>query len=202
MSGLWLASHVLLWVLVVVEAILLIALMRQVGTLLLRVGTSTAFDAGGGPAIGAEAPWVPLEAGDVDGGTDGRATMLVFVSLGCGMCDVLAPGLSTIASAYAASSRVYAIGKEGTDSLDAWARNKRVRVPVLSQPDAFDAYSVSGTPYAFVIDADGVVRGSGGVNTTDQLEVLLRQCTNTGSLSSDRREIHAVAPGLDRGDLS
>jgi methylamine dehydrogenase accessory protein MauD len=201
MSGLLLASHVLLWVLVVVEAIALIALMRQVGTLLLRVGSSTAFDAGGGPAIGAEAPWVPAEVGEVDGGTDGRATMLVFVSVGCGMCDVLAPGLSTIASAYAASSRVYAIGKEGKDSLDAWARSKRVRVPVLSQPDAFDAYGVSGTPYAFVVDAGGVVQAGGGVNTTDQLEGLLRQCTNTERLSSEQPEIEAVAPGLDRRNL-
>jgi len=201
MSGLWFASHALLWVLVVVEAILLIALMRQVGTLLLRVGTSTAFDAGGGPAIGAEAPWVPAEAFDADSGTDGRAAMLVFVSVGCGMCDVLAPGLNAIASAYAASSRVYAVGRETKDALESWARSKRVRVPVLSQPDAFDAYEVSGTPYAYVVDAAGVVQAGGGVNTTDQLEGLLRQCMSAENRSSERREIEVAVSELDGGDL-
>lgn len=200
MSRLWLASHVLLWMLVLVQAVLLVALMRQVGTLLLRVGTSSAFDAGDGPNIGVEAPWIPIEAFDTNGGTGGRRTMLVFVSVGCGMCDVLAPGLNTIASAYKSTTRVFAVGREGEESLASWARRKRIRVPVLSLPDAFDAYNVSGTPYAYVVDSKGILRAGGGVNSTDQMEQLLRQCVEPEV--AEKRAIQIVSMGSTGGDLT
>lgn len=200
MSGIWLASYVLLWILVAVQALVVVALMRQVGTLLLRVGTSTAFDLGTGPAAGEDAPWLPSEAFDTNGGTGGRATLLVFLSTGCGICDVIAPGMNAIMSAYADSARVFGVAREKQDVVESWAQTKRVRVPMLTEAAAFDAYAVSGTPYAYVIDAKGVVQAGGGVNTTDQLETLLRQCISAPTRSSEGRELEILGANRKGGE--
>jgi thiol-disulfide isomerase/thioredoxin len=163
---------VLLWALALVEGLIIVALMRQIGVLLLRVGTATAFDVGRGPNIAEPAPWLP----------DGlppdhrRGFVLVFLSSGCGICDLLAPGLNALQSTYSREFWFLAVGRESAEVLRSWAQKHRLRVPIMSSTDAFQAYEIEGTPYAFVIDDQRRVRARGGVNHTDQLEALLRLC--------------------------
>jgi methylamine dehydrogenase accessory protein MauD len=166
-------SHIFLWLLVIVEAVIIIALMRQVGTLLLRVGTSPVFAVEPGPSVGETATWLPSEAA---AGEDDRLTVLAFVSTSCGACDTLAPGLNAVVADYAHDARVYAISREDEQATADWARRLRLKSPTLTSEEAFQAYAIDGTPYVFVLDSGGRIQARGGVNHLDQLESMLLTC--------------------------
>jgi len=178
MSQVLVLSHVLLWVCVVVQAVIIMALMRQVGSLLLRVGSSPAFDAGVGPLVGELAPWEPdgLDRGD-------RLLLLTFVSTTCGTCDALVPAVNAVAKAYESRLSCLVLAREDAKSLRTWSRKTGLTVSSRSLPDAFRSYSVEGTPYAFAIDASGRIAARGGVNHLEQLESLLRKCPPFESLA-------------------
>lgn len=196
MSQLLVASHILLWLLVITEGVVILALMRQVGTLLLRVGSRTAFDAGRGPSVGDTAPWLPTAAQD---STDDLVTLLAFVSPGCGTCEELVPGLNIIASSYADRTRVFAVGTEAFSELEQWAMQNDLRVPVVSSKEAFERFDIAGTPYAFGIDAGGRIQARGGVNHTEQLESLLQACLWQGPSSTGELVNLAVESSVFEG---
>ena len=194
---LWLSSLIGVWLLALVEGVIILALMRQVGTLLLRVGSSPLFDAGTGPPIGDVAPWLP------DGNSnpaDGRGTLLVFVSLGCGVCDLLLPGLGALVSSYGSRFRINAVGKEDAAPLAEWAGRLRARLSLTSSPEAFDRFAIRGTPYAFVVDAQGIIRARGGVNHTEQLESLLQQCLHLTPAIEPETSDKTLLPLGPKGD--
>src|SRR5262249_44041602 len=85
-------SNVVLWVLVVVLACVVLALVRQVGVLHERLAPAGALMLNRGLAVGQPAPQV--EVADLQGRTqkvggaraDGRSTLLLFVSPSCPVC--------------------------------------------------------------------------------------------------------------------
>ncbi|MGI8616889.1 MAG: TlpA family protein disulfide reductase [Actinomycetota bacterium] len=181
-------SHIFLWILVVVEGLLLVAVMRQVGTLLIRVGTVKPIDAGSGPAVGEDAPWVPSS----DPG-DRRSWLLVFMSTTCGSCDSLVPAVNAVAASYRSSIRIVVLAREKQRVLDSWAEKRKVRVRHESAVEPFDLYGVEGTPYAFVLNPQGKVLGQGGINHMEHLESLILRC---GVLRSSESEPAMLDEGL------
>jgi hypothetical protein len=173
MEGLWAASYLVLWLLVVTLAILVVALARQIGTLHLRLGPRGALELDDeGPPLG-EAP-EPLITVDLNGrevtiGGPGRAQLILFVSPGCRVCDQVLPGAGPIAKARGLVS--YLISDEIGDATLA-------------------AYSVPGTPYAVVLDDRGVVRAKGTINNLEQMEGLVDSALRRAEMGS--REVHAV----------
>jgi hypothetical protein len=153
MTGWWAAAFVVQWLLVVVLAVVVIALARQVGTLHLRLGPRGALEVDGeGPMLGDAPP--PIAATDAGGGTvvlggPGPARIVLFASPTCGACREVAPALAPAASSvrYAAS--------------------------IVHDTEAERAWNVPGTPFAVVLDATGVVRAKGTVNNLEQVEGLL-----------------------------
>lgn len=187
MNDVWVASHLLLWVTVVVQGIVILALLRQVGSLLLRVGSIKAIDAQFGPEIGSKAPKVEeIEA--ASSGSD-KMTLLSFLSTTCGDCAYLVPALNAAASSYSSRVQVLALGRESSVEVHRWAAKQRLRVASISSPDAFEAFGIDGTPYAFVLDSEGWVVGRGGVNHIEHLESLLRTCC-----SSQESDVDGVKP--------
>ena len=87
-----LVSNVLLWILVVVLALVVLALVRQVGVLHERITPVGALMLAKGLKVGEVAPTIPLEAlsgsGLTIGGTrpDGRSLLVMFVSPTCPVC--------------------------------------------------------------------------------------------------------------------
>ncbi len=173
MSSLWGVSHVLLWVAVVIQGIVILALMRQVGVLLLRIRSSPLFQGEVGPEIGEPAPWDPASAGLE---RTKELQLLVFMSVGCGTCEVLAPALNAISKSYRDRIAVAAVAREDSESLGVWSRRLGLRVALASAPAAFESFEVDGTPYAFVIDQQLKVVAKGGVNHVEDLETLLARC--------------------------
>jgi methylamine dehydrogenase accessory protein MauD len=175
MSGWWLASYLALWVLVTVLAVLVVALVRQVGTLHLRMGPRGALELDEeGPPLG-EAP-EPMAATDLDGrpvsiGGPGPGQLVLFVSPGCPICREVLPGVPAAARA----GRLEPLVVTDTDEVEEMAAYARdgFAAPVVARPGVGDRYGVPGTPYAVVFDTTGVVQAKGTVNNLEQIEGLV-----------------------------
>src|SRR5215212_6987277 len=97
-------SNALLWIAVGVLAAVVVALVRQIGVLHERVFPVGALVMPGGPRVGAPAP--SHVATDLAGRTvpiggvasDGRATLLFFVSPTCPVCKTLLPVVTSLAA--------------------------------------------------------------------------------------------------------
>ncbi len=143
-DGLVVATLALLAAAVVVLALLVLALYRQVGVLTLRLGPRVALElAEEGPPVGDPAPL--LDALDRRG-----AELVVFASANCRLCRQLAPGVAALA-------------REGL----------AVRVvEEEAEPDAFERWNVPGTPFAVHL-VDGRVAAKGTVNSLEELDGLV-----------------------------
>ena len=169
MTGWWLVSYIVLWAVVVLLAVLVLALARQIGTLHLRLAPRGALELDDeGPALG-EAP-EPADARALDGtrvsiGGPGEPQLLLFVSPGCPVCREVLPSLPTAARAGRMSPRVIADAEEASEAPDG--------IPVVADPELARRYAIPGTPYAVALDAIGVVRAKGTVNNLEQMEGLV-----------------------------
>lgn len=149
MSGsVWIASYVILWVLVLVLAVAVVALLRQIGVLHARLHPLGANFAGEGPPLESHAPVVPGT-----GYGDAALTLLAFTSAGCEVCKVLRPSLDALRRGYP-EIQLREVDLDGSRAI-------------------FDAFNVRSTPYAVAIDRAGVVRGRGVVNSLEQIEELV-----------------------------
>lgn len=153
MNGWWAVAFVVQWVLLVVLALVVVALARQVGTLHLRLGPRGALEIDTeGPAVG-EAPPV-LDARAADGsalrlGGPGEGRLVLFSSPTCPVCEEISPGVPAAAAAAG------------------------LQAQILHDPEAESALNVPGTPFALVMDDRGVVRAKGTVNNLEQVEGLV-----------------------------
>ena len=172
MSGWWLASYVVLWVLVVVLALAVLALARQVGVLHLRLGPRGALEVDDeGPPLG-DAP-EPIDVRDPAGrpvtiGGPGSAQLLLFVSPGCPVCREVLPSLPAASRVGGMAPVVVSDGPPAEVPGTAG-----IRAPVVVSPQTARAYGVPGTPYVVVLDRQGVVRAKGTVNNLEQMEGLV-----------------------------
>ncbi|HXV95872.1 MAG TPA: MauE/DoxX family redox-associated membrane protein [Gaiellaceae bacterium] len=138
------AMLVLLSGAVVLLALLVLALYRQVGVLTLRIGPRVPFElAEEGPQLGQAAP-------ALDGLRSRRSEVVFFFSSTCSLCRQLSAGVAALA-------------RQGL----------AVRVVEEElEEDAFTRWNVPGTPFVVHL-VDGVVAAKGTVNTLEELETLL-----------------------------
>jgi len=179
MSDALAVSNAALWVIVVVLALVVLALARQVGLLHARLGPVGALALAGGPQPGEAAPVLELEdfAGRrmAIGGTDaaGRSTLLVFVAPSCPVCRTLLPALRSLAKRER-SLRIVLASDGPRAEHEAFVREQALAELgyVLSQALGL-AYRVPRLPWAVLVDANGVLRSQGLVNSREHLESLL-----------------------------
>lgn len=175
MTGWWLVSYVVLWVLVIALALLALALARQIGTLHLRLGPRGALELDEeGPPLG-EAP-EPMDARDIDGrsvavGGPGEPQLILFVSPGCPVCREVLPSVPVAARAGGLMASVITDANEPT-TLETYG-SADLETPILSGPHIARRYRIPGTPYAVVLDGIGVTRAKGTVNNLEQMEGLV-----------------------------
>jgi hypothetical protein len=152
-SGWWAAAFVVQWVLLIVLAVVVVALARQVGTLHLRLGPRGALEVDTeGPELGSAPP--PEAAIAADGsrvllGGQGPRRLVVFSSPTCSICRELAPAIPAAAAA------------------------THLAPMIVHDETAERAWDVPGTPFVVVLDELGVVRAKGTVNNLEQIEGLI-----------------------------
>lgn len=173
-TGMWAASYVALWILVIALCVVVVALARQIGTLHLRLGPRGALELDEeGPPLGDAPP--PRDALDLDGrpvtiGGRGRSQLLLFVSPGCMVCGQVLPSLPVLARTHG----LEALALSEEDEIETRRElGKHRDVRLVAGHEHFSAYSVPGTPFAVVLDRLGVVRGKGTVNNLEQFEGLI-----------------------------
>ena len=210
MSEIWRVVVVLLAVGLLIEAVFLVALMRQVGNLLLQGGVAGA-NVPTGPKAGAMAE-IP--------GRDrsGYPALVVFTSSECEQCRALSPGLRRIHELYGsratAGHQLDLIAVLTDRNVGARAEHARelggfARTDLVALMQDWD---VPGTPFAVALDSGMRVRGAEVVNSQTDLEMLAVQRLGIAYVQSSEPEraenavalaIHQVtgdgSPGAEAG---
>jgi thiol-disulfide isomerase/thioredoxin len=188
-EAIWQLIVVLLVVTVVAMAVVLVAVARQVGSLLLQVAPQRPGSIEGGPAIGA-AVEVP--------GLSSVPAVVTFVSPGCAPCEALTPAIPAVARHYPELTLLAAIvGGDGVErdrlaaDLSPYGRKDLERLQA--------EWGVPGTPFAVGIDSDGLARLSGVVNNLDQLEALAESLLALPAADAEADDEHAHAHAHDAG---
>lgn len=174
-----LISNILLWLLVVVLAVVVVALVRQVGVLHERVAPAGALMGREGPRVGEAAPpltltdWTgrPLTIGGAQ--ADGKSTLLVFISPTCPVCKTVLAILDAVMRSEHGWFRLVLASDGPREEHEAFvsAHGLAEKCYVLSRELGF-TYQVGKLPYGVLIDAAGVLRARGLVNTREHVESL------------------------------
>lgn len=172
-------SNLLLWVLVIVLAAVVLALVRQIGVLHERVAPAGALMQAAGPKPGEAAPILELTdwsgRSQRVGGPDeaGRSTLLFFTSPTCPVCKSLLPVLDSVRADEGRRLRVLLASDGPRNEHEEFVREQRLeRYPYLLSTELGLAYQVRQLPYAVLIDGEGTIRAAGLVNTREHLESL------------------------------
>lgn len=182
MNTILLISSVILWLTVLGLGFLLLGTLRSLGLLEWRLDQIEAIRPARlgreGLKIGAKA--VSFTLPDAVGGGDvslddfaGRQVLLVFTQTGCGPCHDIIPELNRVQQR--GRQRVLVINNGDPDETADWAREAHTRFPVLTQDNwtVSRRYKVFATPFAFLIDEQGVVESKGIASTRQYLDFVL-----------------------------
>lgn len=163
MSPLWQVAVLVVAAVSIVQAILFVALARQVGTLLATIRPSDPREVGGGPDLSSFDPRPEFPPG--------RARLVLFMAPRCPPCDELRPHLPTLRSAYPALDLIAVVGLADEAARNEYADNlgpiARTDLTVL-----FEEWRVPGTPFAVALDEAAQPRRAGVVNNLSQLETM------------------------------
>lgn len=174
-----LVSNVILWCLVIVLALVVLALARQVGLLHERVAPAGALMPTTGPKVGERTQ--PVSLRDLSGkeitvggaAADARATLVLWLSPTCPVCRTLVPTAVSMAQA----ERLRLVFASDGDKLEqhrAYVDDLGIAAHPYVVSQAFGmSYAVSKLPFAVLIGADGVLKSKGLVNTREHLESLV-----------------------------
>lgn len=178
MSGPWLASYIALWAVVLFQGLVIFILLRQLGVIYLGTAQGVARD---GLSQGQRAPEFSLPS--LEGppvalsAFRGMPLVLVFGSPSCTPCKGLLPDLQAFAAEKQDELRVLFLSRGEIEESRRFAQELDVRVPVAVHPDESlpEQYKVRVTPFAFLIDREGVVRAKGLANNRAHLDMLIQQ---------------------------
>jgi methylamine dehydrogenase accessory protein MauD len=172
-------SNAALWLVVIALSIALLAVVRQLGVLHERIAPVGALMLAKGLKVGESAPTVvaqDLEGHSIPIGavrTDERATLIMFVSPSCPVCKTLLPALkSSLASERDWLDIILASDGEAAKQREFILAHRLGGFPYVVSAPLGIAYQVSRLPFAALIDAQGVLRARGIVNSREHLESL------------------------------
>jgi len=174
-----LVSNAVLWVVVLVLAIVVLGLMRQLGVLHERIAPAGALMLSRGLTVGERVP--PLEIPDVYGRLqrighareDGRSVLLLFVSPTCPVCKSLLPIVKASGRAERDWLDVMLASDGDPDEHRRFALSQNLGdLPYVVSAQLGLLYQVGRLPFAALLDASGVLRARGLVNSREHLESL------------------------------
>lgn len=200
------ATILLQWIVLIGLALLVVALLRQVGMLHDRLGPVGALTLPGGPKVGQPAPVFDLAALDgrqvhIGVPTPGRATLLFFMSPTCPVCKSLLPVIKSMAQEEGGRLQVILASDGDIERQREMVRREGLDAfpLVLSTPLGM-AFQVSKLPHAVLLDEQGQIAAKGLVNNREHLESLFEaKAQGVASLQEFRaREASQTMPHLNR----
>jgi methylamine dehydrogenase accessory protein MauD len=172
-------SNGALWLIVIALSVALLAVVRQLGVLHERIAPVGALMLAKGVKIGESAPQVAVQ--DIEGGSlivgaprsDGRGTLVMFVSPTCPVCKTLLPVLKSSLASERDWLDILLASDGDLESQRAFVQSNRLgSFPYIVSAPLGISYQVSRLPFAALIDAQGILRARGIVNTREHLESL------------------------------
>ncbi len=181
MGSTLLVSNLLLWVVVVVLAVMVLALARQIGVLHERIAPAGALTLAGGLRPGEPVP--PLVLTTLRGETlhldafarNGRGLLVFFLSPTCPVCKSLLPVVLRLAREERSWLDVLLASDGGSASEhEAYVTEHSLgTLPYVLSRDLGTTLQVSSLPYAALVDEHGLLAAKGLVNSREHLESLL-----------------------------
>jgi methylamine dehydrogenase accessory protein MauD len=181
MTTVLLVSTLGLWLAVLVLGFLLLGALRALGLVrwqLEQLQATTPSRVGrNGLPVGKKAPAFSLPSinGKETALADfaGRKVLLVFTQSGCSPCKAIVPELNRLAER--GTHQVVVVNNANIEQSQDWARQADARFPVLAQEKyaiskRFEAYA---TPFAFLIDEQGIIRSKGIAGSKQHLNFVL-----------------------------
>ena len=172
-------SNLMLWVLVLVLAAMVFALVRQIGILYERVAPAGALMAGSGLKTGEEIPVFDLEtlAGRAIriGGksSNGKSTLLFFLSPTCPVCKTLIPILTAMRKSEANWLEIVFASDGDEQEHRQWLQECKLESwPYILSQQLGMTMLVAQLPFAALIDENGILCARGLVNTREHIESL------------------------------
>lgn len=172
-------SNAVLWLIVIALSVALLAVVRQLGVLHERIAPVGALMLAKGLKVGDSAPQIAVQ--DLEGRsitvgamrTDERAALIVFVSPTCPVCKALLPALkSSLAAEREWLDIILASDGETASQREFVLAHRLGGFPYVVSAPLGISYQVSRLPFAVLIDAQGVLRARGIVNSREHLESL------------------------------
>jgi methylamine dehydrogenase accessory protein MauD len=171
-------SQILLWSAVIIEALLIAALARQIGVLHERIAPAGALTLPQSAKVGETA--TPLTLTTTAGGTieiggkrDGRSQLLFFASPDCPVCKSLLPVVRSAARAESGWLDMVIAGDGAATAYRQLAQAHGIEdLPMVLSEALGRAFGVSKLPYAVLIDEAGRVASTGLINSREHLESL------------------------------
>lgn len=147
----------------------LLAMAKEVGLILARLGPDRPMVTREGPSVGTKLePELVYESGYVDAFEAGRSTLWLFLSPTCSVCETLQEAMPAFLAHYGRLVRLMVV-YDRVHPTPVYLQS----ATVLSSPMLHTRFRLEGTPYAVVVDKEGTVSAKGVVNTLSQIENLL-----------------------------
>jgi methylamine dehydrogenase accessory protein MauD len=172
-------SNIVLWVFVLALLIIVLALIRQLGVLHERIAPAGALMLNRGLQIGERVPMIDVE--DLAGQplrlgaprADGRSTLLVFVSPTCPVCKSLLPVVRSGRRQERDWLEVILASDGDLEQQRQFVQAQGLtELPFVVSAPLGMTYQVSRLPFAALVDAGGILRARGLVNSREHLESL------------------------------
>jgi len=197
-------TYVLLWSTVLLLAVTVLFLGRQVGILYQRVGPAGAMMANPGPELNTLIEQITAQ--DIDGnpitvaGRQQRRSLIVFVTPGCSSCAELASGIRAISQHERSSLDVvlFSVGLDLVKHQEFRARHALTKLPYIVSAEVGQRMNITTVPYALLLDQEGMLRSKGIVNSLSHLESLLN-VIDSGYASVQERDALSSASERVRG---
>lgn len=173
-----LTSQILLWTAVIVQALLIAALARQVGILHERIAPAGALTLHQNVNVGEVASPMTVTtmegaAIEIGGKRNGRSQLLFFASPDCPVCKSLLPVVRSAATAEADWLDIVIAGDGSKADYERLIGQHGLNgIPTVLSEALGRAFGVSKLPYAVLLDEAGRVASLGLVNSREHLESL------------------------------
>jgi methylamine dehydrogenase accessory protein MauD len=167
----------LLWGVVIILALTVLALARQVGVLHERVAPAGALLNGAGPGVGEASPRLEVHAlagNAITVGatlTAGKALLMLFVSHTCPICKLI-----PVAQDFTKTERLEVLYVGDGDLAEQRKLIAQFGIDdrrFVNGPQIGLSYRVDKLPYAVLLDHEGLISAKGLVNSREHLESLI-----------------------------
>ena len=174
-----LVSNIILWIVVVLMAVVIFALTRQIGVLYERVAPAGALAVNKNIEVGQDAPALSLQSIDArmvqiaSANDNGKSQLLFWLSPDCPVCKTLIPALK--AAAKAEDDWVQLVLASDGMELDHRSYIRRYGLesfPYVISELLGKTYGVAKLPYAVLINEHGKVAAMGIINSREHLDSL------------------------------